>query len=223
MAHLSNRIYQYPSVMLEYVSTKVEPYIIKLPPQDRKLVKDMKEYVNHFQGFGLSAVQMGFPKRFFVAPSEKSFLEFQRNQRKTFELQVYVNPVIHWQSFDNQSYYPEACFSVPGKLGYIRRPNEMEMSYITGKGVEKRKRFSGMLSRILQHEYDHLEGILFIERLRYRQHLFDEEVQSKYIDDNGVVNHDLLMRGIDLVDDNSDVSAKKLTSTELKELLKPLR
>lgn len=107
-------------------------------------------------GAGLSAIQIGIPKRVFIAYSEasKKFLTF-------------INPEIVWFSkrltnAKDKKY--EGCLSLPNKWSCIRRSKEVKIKYLTETGQEIVRKFSGPMAVIIQHEYDHLDGILFIDR-----------------------------------------------------------
>jgi peptide deformylase len=119
----------------------------------KKALTDKKGGV---KGVGLAAVQIGAPKRVFVAYSEKSkkFLTF-------------INPEIAWvskrlTSKKDQKY--EGCLSLPNKWTQIKRAKEVKVKYQTETGQTQTRKFSGPMAIIVQHEHDHLEGILFIDR-----------------------------------------------------------
>jgi len=110
-------------------------------------------------GVGLSAVQIGILKNIFLAYSKasKKFL-------------VFINPQIIWNSKTKTSGIPESknkfegCLSVPGLWSIIARSKIIKIKYQTQSGVFQVRKFSGLTATIIQHEYDHLNGILFIDR-----------------------------------------------------------
>ena len=104
-------------------------------------------------GIGLSAVQVGVMKRLFVTdvPVSKGKI-------------VAINPVIKNRS-DKMNLYNEGCLSVPGVYGEVERPDTVTLEYTDIKGKRKTITASGLMATCIQHEFDHLEGILFIDRL----------------------------------------------------------
>ena len=122
----------------------------------QKLMNDMLETMYAAPGIGLAAIQVGVPKRVIVldiAPKDKP-----RNPM------FFVNPEIIKKS-DNNSTYEEGCLSVPGQFAEIDRPDKCHIKYLDYHGQPKEIKAEGMLATCIQHEMDHLEGILFIDYL----------------------------------------------------------
>ena len=122
----------------------------------QKLMDDMLETMYAAPGIGLAAIQVGVPKRIIVldiAPKDKP-----RNPM------FFVNPEIIKKS-DNNSTYEEGCLSVPGQFAEIDRPDKCHIKYLDYHGQPKEIKAEGMLATCIQHEMDHLEGILFIDYL----------------------------------------------------------
>jgi peptide deformylase len=108
-------------------------------------------------GVGLAAIQIGVPKRVFLAYSEKSK-----------KLLVFINPEIVWQSkklTNEKSHYYEGCLSVPNRWGIVKRPKTVKIRYQSESGQIQTRKFEGQMAIIVQHEYDHLDGILFTDRI----------------------------------------------------------
>lgn len=111
------------------------------------------------KGVGLSAVQIGIPKRVFLA--------YSKNSKKFL---TFINPEIVWYSKTLTNGIPdsknrfEGCLSVPGLWAIIKRAIIIKIKYQTENGVQQVRKFKGQIATIIQHEYDHLEGILFIDR-----------------------------------------------------------
>ena len=125
-----------------------------------KLVKTLRETLigkeGKAKGVGLAAVQIGFPKRVFLAysPASKIFLTF-------------INPEIIWCSkrvLNPKKSKLEGCLSIPNRWAFIQRAKEIKIRYQSESGQILVRRFSGVLATVIQHEYDHLEGRLFIDR-----------------------------------------------------------
>ena len=141
-----------PNPILRQKSTKVE--IVDKDLQ--KLMDDMLETMYAAPGIGLAAIQVGVPKRVIVldlAPKDKP-----KNPM------FFVNPEIVNKS-KNNSVYEEGCLSVPGQFAEIERPDKCYLKYLDYYGAQKEIKAEGMLATCIQHEIDHLEGILFIDYL----------------------------------------------------------
>ena len=107
-------------------------------------------------GIGLAAIQVGIPKRVIVLDIKQK--EGQKNP-------IYlINPEIIEKS-KNNSTYEEGCLSVPGQFAEIDRPDKCHVKYLDYYGEKKEIKAEGMLATCIQHEMDHLEGILFIDYL----------------------------------------------------------
>jgi len=122
----------------------------------RKLMDDMLETMYAAPGIGLAAIQIGVPKRVIVLDIDQK--EGQKNPL------FFVNPEIVKKSQTN-SIYEEGCLSVPGQFAEITRPEKCFVKYLDYYGQKKEIRAEGMLATCIQHEMDHLEGILFIDYL----------------------------------------------------------
>ena len=134
---------------------KCEP-LEKVDAETKKLMDDMLETMYAAPGIGLAAIQVGAPKRVIVldiAPKDKP-----KNPM------FFVNPEII-ETSRNISTYEEGCLSVPGQFAEINRPEKCHIKYLDYYGQPKELRAEGMLATCIQHEIDHLEGILFIDYL----------------------------------------------------------
>ena len=128
----------------------------KVDDQTRKLMKDMLETMYKAPGIGLAATQIGILKRIIV-------IDISKNEEKKTPLFL-VNPEIIFRS-KNTSVYEEGCLSLPGQFAEIERPAECHLKYINFDGKTKELKADGLLSTCIQHEVDHLNGILFIDYL----------------------------------------------------------
>ena len=120
------------------------------------LMDDMLETMYAAPGIGLAAIQVGIPKRVIVLDIEK-----KEGEKKPL---FFVNPEIIQKS-KNLSTYEEGCLSVPGQFAEIDRPDKCHVKYLDYYGEKKEINAEGMLATCIQHEMDHLEGILFIDYL----------------------------------------------------------
>ena len=140
-----------PDPFLRQVSQDVK----KVDDELRKLMDDMLETMYAAPGIGLAAIQVGVPKRVIVIDLSKE------EERKPF---YFINPRIMKKS-ENNSTYEEGCLSVPGQFAEIDRPDQCHISYLDYNGQKKELKTEGLLATCIQHEMDHLEGILFIDYL----------------------------------------------------------
>ncbi len=141
-----------PNVILRKKSESLE----KVDDDLRKLMDDMLETMYAAPGIGLAAVQIGILKRLIVIDIEKE------EQKK--EPIFLVNPTITFKS-KKTAIYEEGCLSLPGHFAEIERPQECHVDFIDYNGKEKNLKASGLLATCVQHEIDHLNGILFIDYL----------------------------------------------------------
>ena len=117
---------------------------------------DMLETMYAANGIGLAAIQIGIPKRIIV-------LDISRNEEKKNPM-YFINPVI--QNKDSQkATYEEGCLSVPNQFAEIDRPKTCRVEYLDYYGKKSFLDAEGLLATCIQHEMDHLEGILFIDYL----------------------------------------------------------
>ncbi len=122
----------------------------------RKLMDDMLETMYAAPGIGLAAVQIGILKRLIV-------IDVSKKEEKKNPLFL-VNPKIKYKS-EKTSIYEEGCLSLPGHFAEIERPAECHVDYLDYNGKEKSIKADGLLATCVQHEVDHLDGVLFIDYL----------------------------------------------------------
>ena len=123
--------------------------------EEQDLMKDMLETMYSASGIGLAAIQVGVPKRIIV-------IDLNKDEKKN--PMYFVNPVIKKKNSIN-SIYEEGCLSVPNQFAEIERPNKCEVEYLDFDGKKQLLEANGLLATCIQHEIDHLEGILFIDYL----------------------------------------------------------
>ena len=141
-----------PNKLLRQVSTNVK----KVGDEERTLMDDMLDTMYDAPGIGLAAIQIGVPKRIIV-------MDIGRDENKK-EPRYFVNPVITKKNKDKAK-YEEGCLSVPDQFAEIERPNACEVEYLDYDGKKNLLKADGLLATCIQHEMDHLEGILFIDYL----------------------------------------------------------
>ncbi len=141
-----------PNQLLREISQPVD----QVGENEQKLMDDMIETMYAANGIGLAAIQIGFPQRIIVMDISKD----KKNKNPMY----FVNPIILNKATE-QSTYEEGCLSVPDQFAEIDRPNKCEVEYLDYNGEKKLLKAEGLLATCIQHEIDHLEGILFIDYL----------------------------------------------------------
>ena len=131
-------------------------FVEKIDEDLKKLMDDMLETMYAAPGIGLAAIQVGIPKRVIVLDIAQK--DGPRNPM------FFINPEITERSKNNLT-YEEGCLSVPGQFAEIDRPDKCHIKYLDYHGQPKEIKAEGMLATCIQHEIDHLEGILFIDYL----------------------------------------------------------
>ena len=141
-----------PDPILRKKSFKIE----KVDDELRKLMDEMLETMYSAPGIGLAAVQVGILKQVIV-------IDISKDDQKKNPLFL-VNPVVTYKS-KNKSIYEEGCLSLPGHFAEVERPSECHIDYVDYNGKKKKIEAAGLLSTCIQHEIDHLNGVLFIDYL----------------------------------------------------------
>jgi peptide deformylase len=141
-----------PDPRLKAVSESVETVDAEI----RELVADMIETMYDAEGIGLAAIQVGVAKRVLVMDIDQK--DGERNPR------VFINPVITWAAEETET-MEEGCLSVPQIWDEVERPNAIKCDYLDGEGNKQALEADGLLAICLQHEMDHLNGILFLDHL----------------------------------------------------------
>ena len=136
------------------LTTPCEP-IDAVDSELKQLMDDMLETMYAAPGIGLAAPQVGVLKRFFVVDVGE---DDARDPR------FFINPEITRRS-ETKAVYEEGCLSLPKQFGDVERADAVDLRYQDRTGVERTLEADGMLARCIQHEMDHLDGILFVDHL----------------------------------------------------------
>lgn len=132
-------------------------------PELEQLIKNMWETMYHAHGVGLAAPQVGLPIRLFVVDSEQMMDE--EKDKGTGVKKVFINAQKIEEGGDPWD-FEEGCLSIPDVRGDVNRPAQLKLRYQDENFVEKEELFTGINARVIQHEYDHIDGILFTELLK---------------------------------------------------------
>ena len=141
-----------PNKLLRQISTSVD----HVGKDEQKLMDDMLDTMYAANGIGLAAIQIGFPKRIIV-------MDISKNDEKKNPM-YFVNPLIKNKNSETST-YEEGCLSVPNFFAEVDRPKKCDVEYFDYDGKKKILNAEGLLATCIQHEIDHLEGVLFIDYL----------------------------------------------------------
>ncbi|MET3037084.1 peptide deformylase [Chryseobacterium sp. NRRL B-14859] len=141
-------------------------------PEIQNLIDDMWDSMKNASGCGLSSSQIGKPLQLFIVDSqiiyenlelEDQILYFEKNNKGIRE--TFINTKIISHSEETWEDY-EGCLSIPGLSQKVRRPWKITIEYFNQDFTQQTKTFSGLTARIIQHEYDHTQGVLYTDRLK---------------------------------------------------------
>ncbi|MFO1088555.1 MAG: peptide deformylase [Hyphomicrobiales bacterium] len=141
-----------PDPLLKRVSEPVKT----IGSEERRLIADMFETMYKAPGIGLAAVQIGALQRVVV-------IDIAKEDQPKAPL-VFVNPEIVWSS-EETSEYEEGCLSIPEFYEMVTRPSKVRVRHLDEHGVEHERECEGLLATCIQHEIDHLNGVLFIDHI----------------------------------------------------------
>jgi peptide deformylase len=148
-----------------------------------QLILDLKDSMKHYGGIGIAAPQIGVDYQVAII----ELIGFNRyGEDINFPMTVFVNPKITFLTEEKQGFW-EGCLSVPGLRGFVERPKKIRVNYLDHKGQEREFIAEGFLATVIQHELDHLEGILYIDRIKDTrlisyQEEFDQFIMERTLD-----------------------------------------
>jgi peptide deformylase len=183
LEHAALHIIEYPHPTLRRVSKPLK----RVDTELHTVIRRMFELMYQHNGIGLAANQVNLPYRLFVAnlKSDPQAVEEQR---------VFINPVLSQRKGSAEA--EEGCLSLPGLYGQVKRPEKVTISAYDQDGQEFHAELSGLFARVVQHEIDHLDGILFIDKLSstgqlaVRDELSDFEVNFTRMRERGEIPDD---------------------------------
>lgn len=147
-----------------------------------RLVADMQDTLHDYGGIGLAAPQIAEPWR--VAIIEIAGGPSRYGEIPTIPLTIFVNPTIEVLDPTVAGYW-EGCLSVPGLRGYVKRPQHVRVGYLDAAGSSATVELKGFLATVFQHEFDHLDGRLYIDRIEDPKLLCFEDEYLRYIESAG--------------------------------------
>jgi peptide deformylase len=149
-----------------------------------RLVQAMKDTMRN-AGVGLAAPQIGTPLQVVVMEDPQEFsvkipeAERLEKERAPFDLRVLINPVVREVGTETRDFF-EGCLSIKGYTALVRRHREVSVAYLDECGGAQTWHPRGWAARIVQHEYDHLHGVLFTDKMFARSFMIDEEYRKRY-------------------------------------------
>jgi peptide deformylase len=167
------KLYEYPHPILKQKTSKVEV----VDDEIRTLLDDMLETMYASNGCGLAAPQIGLSKRIAV-------IDIAHEGEEPAPLYM-VNPEIIWRS-DEKEVYEEGCLSVPGQRAEVERPASVKIKYLDYHGNEQELLAKDFLAVAAQHELDHLDGILYIDKMsRLKRQMLLKKLEKYRKDESG--------------------------------------
>lgn len=146
--------------------------------ETRRLIGDMIETLHDYGGIGLAAPQVAELVRLAIIEIEGDGSRY--GDIPSIPLTVFINPGIEVLDPETKGFW-EGCLSVPGLRGYVERPQHIRVQYLDIQGRECRIELDGFLATVFQHEFDHLDGVLYIDRMTDPQLLAFEEEFMRYL------------------------------------------
>lgn len=171
-------IIEVPDAMLRAQSAPVE----RVDDDLRRLVADMFETMYKAPGIGLAAVQVAVPRRVMVIDLQEPEEQGGEPVRKPM---AFINPEVLWSS-EERSIYNEGCLSIPEQYAEIERPARVRARWLDETGRSHEAEVDGLLATCVQHEIDHLNGILFIDYLSRLKRDIVLRKLAKYRKENGI-------------------------------------
>lgn len=154
-------IYAYGQPVLKKIAAPIEPDF----PDLNELIVNMWETMYHAEGVGLAAPQVGFSIRLFVIDT----LQIENDEKEKPIEQGFKKVFINAQKVEEAGdpwTYEEGCLSIPRIRGDVERPGAIRLRYMDENFEEYEETFTGVNARVVQHEYDHIDGLLFTEKLK---------------------------------------------------------
>lgn len=147
--------------------------------ETRRLIADMIDTLHDYGGIGLAAPQVAEPVRLAIVEIPESGSRY--GELPGMPLTVFINPAITVLDADRTKGFWEGCLSVPGLRGFVERPQHIRVDYLDLDGEAQALELSGFLATVFQHEFDHLDGKLYIDRLSDTRLLAFEEEFMRYL------------------------------------------
>ncbi|MCH7742021.1 MAG: peptide deformylase [Proteobacteria bacterium] len=151
-------------------------------PEFRELIQDMQETLHEYGGIGLAAPQIDVSYQVAVIEIEHTSTRYGELEQIPFS--VFVNPIISVADGEIAGYW-EGCLSIPGLMGYVERQQHVQIDYLDEAGRARTVEYHGFIATVIQHEFDHLQGKLYVDRMKDpTQFAFDEEYHTYHLEES---------------------------------------
>jgi len=171
------RVREIGDPVLQKISEKVD--IGKINNEILEIIEDLKSTLEFGTGLGIAAPQVGINKRIIVVGTNKSDTNIQYNDAEEIPITAMINPSWAKLSEETDVQY-EGCMSVPVIRGRVERYKDIELTYYNENGEKIIKEIYGFFARLIQHECDHLDGIVFLEKVKEHNGFATLENVNKY-------------------------------------------
>jgi len=162
--------------ILRKVASEVKAADIKSDDFDQ-LVVDLRDSMKHYGGIGIAAPQIGISQQVCVI----EMLGINRYGKEiNLPFTIFINPRVEVLNPEEEGYW-EGCLSVPGLRGFVERPQHIRVCYLNEKAEEKVLEAEGFLATVIQHELDHLFGVLYIDKIKDPTKLSYQEEYDQFI------------------------------------------
>ncbi|MFN2425602.1 MAG: peptide deformylase [Candidatus Binatia bacterium] len=162
--------------LLRKVARYLDPAEIGSPAM-RSLLADMIETMHHEQGIGIAAPQIGESVQAAIIEIDSESVRYPGQE--PFGLRVFFNPRVTVLDAEEQGFW-EGCLSVPNLRGFVERPRRVRVDYLDADAHERTIEAEGFLATVFQHELDHLQGVLYVDRIRDMTKLATIEDYMRY-------------------------------------------
>jgi len=163
--------------LLRQAARPLEPDEIGTEPIKR-LIADMVDTLHDYSGIGLAAPQIAEPVRLAIIEIPAGPTRY--DELEPMSMTVFINPVIEIVDPTTGGYW-EGCLSVPGLRGFVERPRHVKVRYMSEQGETQEMELQGFSATVFQHEFDHLDGKLFIDRITDTRLLAFEREYERYL------------------------------------------
>lgn len=150
---------------------QARPIVNPRDPAIQALIDDMLATVADVDGVGIAAPQVYEPLALFIVASRPNL---RYPHAPEMEPMAILNPELLWASNDTETGW-EGCLSIPGIRGSVRRPRRVRFRYLTREGEIREEEYEGFLARIFQHEFDHINGFVYLDRVDSRDLVTEKE------------------------------------------------
>ena len=147
----------------------------------KTIIEDLFDTMEHQNGVGIAAPQIGISKQIAIVsvPTENKTLYKDLTEKEGLSPLVVINPTIDILKYKLKGFW-EGCLSIPGLRGYVERPQKIQVNFLNEEGQQKKMIAENFLATVFQHELDHLDGILYLDKVTDPKKIAYIEEYKKY-------------------------------------------